>query len=306
MHRIPVRFKGKPLMPMKSSKAKKFIDSGKGKVRYDRKLKVHYLQLLVDPSGEEIQPVKLGIDDGSMFDGFTVLTKLNHLLNIELIQREKYGKPTKNGERTESKISIKTFKVRQKKYRKVRRDRLRHRPIRFSNRTKSKLPPTIQANVDFRIWLIKRLIRIYPISKACIEDCKFNTQEFPLSPLVMLGKTKLYEFINSLGIELEFFSGIDTWKLRCNTFGFDPKPKGLETKGDKKYESHCLDSTVLACDKDFEINYLTGEVLEDIPVAIMDFKVNTTVTYIKRIVKVRRALRRYRKVYASKCQLPRC
>ena len=65
MHRCPVRYQGKPLMPMKSTRVKKFIDSGKGRIRYDRKLKIHYLQLLVDPSGEDTQEVHLGLDPGS-------------------------------------------------------------------------------------------------------------------------------------------------------------------------------------------------------------------------------------------------
>ncbi len=44
-------------MPMKATRVRKFVESGKAKIRYDRKLKIHYLQLLVDPSGEETQEI---------------------------------------------------------------------------------------------------------------------------------------------------------------------------------------------------------------------------------------------------------
>lgn len=62
MYRLPVRFKGKPLIPMKATRVKKFISSGRGKIRFDRKLRIHYLQLLEDPSGEEVQEITLGLD----------------------------------------------------------------------------------------------------------------------------------------------------------------------------------------------------------------------------------------------------
>ena len=114
-----------------------------------------------------MQKITLGIDPGSTFDGFSVVSKNAHHLNIELIQRHKNGKN-----------SIKAFKKRQASNRRLRRSRLRHRRIRFDNRNSSKLPPTIQANVDFRIWLVNQLVKIYPISDVVVEDVKFNHYKF--------------------------------------------------------------------------------------------------------------------------------
>ena len=103
-------------MPMKSNRVNKFIESGKGKIRYDRKLKIHYLQLLVEPSGYRTQDITIGIDPGSSFDGFSVVSSDTHHINIELIQRAKKGK-----------TSIKTLKKRQAETRRGRRSRLRRR-----------------------------------------------------------------------------------------------------------------------------------------------------------------------------------
>ena len=163
MTRLPVKYQGRPLMPMKASRVKKFIAKGKGRIRYDRKLKIHYLQLLELPSGFETQDITLGIDPGSTFDGFSIVSDDTHHINIELIQRPKKGRN-----------SIKSYKQRQAGNRRVRRSRLRHRPIRFSNRTGSKIPPTIQANIEFRQWLVQRLLKLFTITKVVIEDVRFN------------------------------------------------------------------------------------------------------------------------------------
>ena len=58
MNRIAVRYQGIALMPMKTKRVQKYLDSGKAKIRYDKKLKIHYLQLLVEPSGFNTQEIK--------------------------------------------------------------------------------------------------------------------------------------------------------------------------------------------------------------------------------------------------------
>ena len=143
-------------------------------------------------------------------------------MNIELIQRPKKGKN-----------SITTYKKRQAKTRRVRRGKLRHRPIRFDNRTSEKLAPTIKANVDFRKWIFLKLAKIFPISKIVVEDVRFNHYKYKKGKSfshVEQGKNELYRFIESLGLELELYWGYNTKKLRINTFGFDPKSKKRQAK----------------------------------------------------------------------------
>lgn len=291
MFRLPVKYAGIPLMPMKSRRVSKYIKLKLGRIRYDRKLKIHYLQLLVKPSSLNTQDITLGLDPGSSFDGISVVSNDTHHCNFELIQRSKRGK-----------TAIKFFKARQSLNRRVRRSRLRHRPIRFNNRTKNKLAPTIKANVDFRKWLITKLLKIYPITKIVIEDVKFNHHKSTKGrsfSLVEQGKTELYNWIKTQGIQLELYEGFNTKKLRINSFGGDPKSAD---KGSKTFEAHCIDSFVLACDKGFKFNEETGELFLDEPVVLNNLIIAKKVKFIEKKIKMRRLLTLTRKRYKTACR----
>ena len=289
MFRLPVKYQGIPLMPMKSRRVSRFIKLKLGRIRYDEKLKLHYLQLLKQPSGIETQDITLGLDPGSSFDGISVVSNDTHHCNIELIQRPKKGK-----------TSIKFFKARQVMNRRVRRSRLRHRPIRFDNRTKLKLSPTIRANVDFRKWIITKLVTIFPITRIVVEDVRFNhyrSAKGRAFSLVEQGKTELYSWIKSQGLQLELYDGYNTRNLRLNSFGGDPKSKD---KGTRSFEAHCVDSFVLACNKGYKLDEKTGELFLDQPIVINDLLVRKGVTFIEKKVKQRRCLTRTRKRYKDK------
>ncbi len=258
-------------MPMKSSRVSKYITQKKGKIRYDRKLKLHYLQLFKAPSDLKIQPIIIGIDPGSYFDGISVVSKRNHHCNFELIQRTKKGKS-----------AIKAFMKRKETNRRIRRSRLWHRPIRFSNRTSTKLTPTIRANVDFRKWIITKLMQIYPISKIVVEDVRFNhyaSNQGASFSQVEQGKTKLYDFIRERA-ELELIDGTVTHKLRTEVFGYDTKTKD---KGSKSFEAHCIDSFVIA---------LNGIQVD----SVIAVQVNRDVIFIEKNLRIRRCLTRTRPV----------
>ena len=289
MFRLPVKYQGIPLMPMKSRRVSKFIRLKIGKIRYDAKVKIHYLQLLKQPSGLKTQDITLGLDPGSSFDGISVVSGDTHHCNIELIQRPKKGKN-----------AIKFFKTRQATNRRVRRSRLRHRRIRFDNRTKLSLTPTIKANVDFRKWIITRLAIIFPITTLVIEDVRFNHAKSTKGrafSLVEQGKTELYSWIKNQGFQLELYDGYNTKKLRLNSFGGDPKSAD---KGSRSFEAHCVDSFVLACNKGFKVDEETGELFLDEPTITNDLLVRKGVTFIEKKVKQRRSLTRTRKRYNDK------
>ena len=285
MKRIAVKYQGITLMPMKGSKAQKLVESGKAKIKYNREINEHYLVLLFKPTGVICQDITLGLDPGSTFDGFSVVSKRYHHLNAELIQRPKKGKN-----------SIKFFKKRQAMNRLARRGRLRHRKIRFDFRTKEKLAPTIRANLEFRQWYIKQVMKLYPLTRCVIEDVRFNhyaKKDGKSFSHVELGKTKLYEFVKASGLSLELYEGHETHALRINSFGADPKVK---KKDSKQFEAHCIDSFVLACDKAILVD-LEGNIKFGGPVILNDLKLNKRVTYIEKIVKVRRCLTRTRARY---------
>ena len=280
-------------MPMKGSRVKKFVTSRKGKIRFDRKIRIHYLQLLVSPSGTAVQEIVIGLDPGSTFDGISVVSKECHHLNIELIQRPKKGK-----------TAIKAFKSRQASNRRVRRGRLWYRKIRFSQRTAKKLVPTIRANLESRQWAISRLIKIFPITKIVVEDVRFNhyaKKRGKSFSHVEQGKTALYDWIKSLGLELELVRGFDTKKIRVNSFGVDLKDK---EKDKKHFNAHCLDSFVLACPKTWFLKD-TGEVFDSFeeglePIIKFNGSVYEKVTFIEKVIKIRRCLTRNRKIYETK------
>ena len=292
MYRMAVRYRGTPLMPMRSNRVSRYIHENKGRIRYDRKLNIHYLQLLVEPSGYNTQDITIGLDPGSTYDGFSVVSLDTHHVNIELIQRPKKGKKSKN--------SVSTYKKRQSMNRRVRRGRLRHRRVRFDNRTSSKLPPTISANIEFRQWLITKLCKMYPITRVVVEDVRFNHYKKDTGSafsLVEVGKQTLYKWIRDQGLDLEKYDGWNTKRLRINTFGGDPKSAN---KGDRSFHAHCVDSFVLACDKGYLFDLDTGEILEDEPVVLNYLVVNQSVIFIEKIVKVRRCLTRLRKRYKDR------
>lgn len=289
MFRLPVKWQGIPLMPMKSNRVSKFIKLKLGKIRYDEKVNIHYLQLLKNPSGLETQDITLGLDPGSSFDGISVVSSDTHHCNIELIQRPKKGK-----------TAIKFFKTRQAMNRRVRRSRLRHRKIRFDNRTKLSLTPTVKANVDFRKWVITKITTIFPVTKVVIEDVKFDHTKSTKGrafSLVEQGKTELYSWVKNKELQLELYDGYNTKKLRLNSFGGDPK---ISDKGSKSFEAHCIDSFVLACNKGFKMDEKTGELFLDQPMVTNDLIVGKSVTFIEKKVKIRRCLTLTRKRYKDK------
>jgi hypothetical protein len=83
MQRVPVLHKdGTPLMPCKPAKARKLILLHKAVKRWTREglpvrgtqAGVFYIQLTFETS-KHIQPMCLGIDPGTKFDGYAVVTE---------------------------------------------------------------------------------------------------------------------------------------------------------------------------------------------------------------------------------------
>ncbi|BAY85221.1 hypothetical protein NIES267_47200 [Calothrix parasitica NIES-267] len=86
--RVPViNFDGKPLMPTKPSRARRWIKEGKAVDKWS-KLNLFYVQLLKPDSGNKTQDVVVGIDPGKQFSGIAVLSQKD---TTKGGKRRKYG-----------------------------------------------------------------------------------------------------------------------------------------------------------------------------------------------------------------------
>ena len=72
MLRVPVIDpEGKPLMPTKASRARRWIKEGKAVGKFN-KTGQFYVQLLREPSDTNTQPIALGLDPGKHYSGIGV------------------------------------------------------------------------------------------------------------------------------------------------------------------------------------------------------------------------------------------
>lgn len=280
-NRCPVRYKKLILMPTTWRKAKRLVKIKKGVFVKDKVLGT-YLKLKYNPirDGEipsENQEMVLGIDPGSMFDGFTVISKLdnrnfqfNHQLSIskslKLIMNKRIG------------------------YRRLRRYRLRFRPMRIESRNGCKISNTSNYYFQNRVNMIKRIISFYPIKSISIEDVRFNhyiSNKGKSFSNIEVGKSRLYNYItNNLKLNLYKVKGKDTKEMRELLFPDRVKNKD---KSVRDFDSHCIDSYTIGI-----LGYL--EVTKDYrPISLIPInkKYNSSVRFIDRLsYKYRRELHR--------------
>ncbi|MBI1925544.1 HNH endonuclease [Candidatus Poribacteria bacterium] len=147
---------GNPLMPCKPAKARKLLRDGKAKVVNRCPFTI---QLLWD--GEEnVQPVTVGIDKGSHITGWCCVGNGTVLMSGEIHHRTDIN----------AKISARRANTRNRRSRKWYRQR------RFDNRAASKrsgrLPPTIRANVEEVIRVVRQIP--LPITHIVVEDVQVD------------------------------------------------------------------------------------------------------------------------------------
>lgn len=152
---------GKPIMPCKEAKARKLLKQNKAKIA---KHEPFTIQLLFDCENQT-QEVNLGIDAGSKHIGVSATTEKQVLYEADVELRNDIV--NKLSSRSEARRS--------------RRNRLRYRPARFSNRIKSKqkgwLTPSIEQKINTHIQVIKHLYEVLPITKLIVETAQFDIQK---------------------------------------------------------------------------------------------------------------------------------
>jgi hypothetical protein len=230
--RIPVVSKsGIPLMPCRPTKARKLLRSGKAIKKWNR-LSIFCLQLTFDPACPVRQPLAIGIDPGSNFEGFSVAGTKETVINImsEAVTWVKHA------------LEQRRHMRRVRRYRKTRRRKAK--PNRGTD--KKFLPPSTKARWDAKLRIVQQLCKLLPLQYAVVEDIQAVTKPHQrkwnrnFSPLEV-GKHYFYDELQKLGLTVIIVSGAETKQLR-ELFGL--KKNGNKSK--PLFEAHSIDAWVLA------------------------------------------------------------
>ncbi len=167
MQRVPVISpEGNPLMPTKPSRARRWLKEGIARI-YPNDLNIFAIQLINEPSGRETQDVVIGIDPGKLFSGIGIQSNKATLLKFHLIL------PFPN---VTKKMTARGILKRARRGRRINRklpyDQRCHRAKRFDNRVQKKLPPSIRANRQLELRVVKEARSLFPISHIVYEYIK--------------------------------------------------------------------------------------------------------------------------------------
>ncbi|WP_231510199.1 RRXRR domain-containing protein [Fischerella sp. PCC 9605] len=231
--RIPVLSPdGKPLMPTLYRRAQVWVEQGKAKW-IGNDLNIKQVHLLQEPSGNATQPVAIGIDPGKKFSGIAVQSSQFTLFAAHLVL------PFPN---VTKKMTGRRILRRARRSRRINRKipfHLRaHRQKRFDNRRHKKLVPSIRANREFELRVVKELMRLFPVSTIVYEYIEAKGDK-AFSP-VMVGQKVMLEFLTELAPVATCF-GWQTANLRTHLNLIKHKNKASQSP-----QSHGVDGIALA------------------------------------------------------------
>lgn len=175
----------KPLMPTKRyGKVRRMLKTGLAEVVQREPFTIRLLYA----AEEFTQAVTLGVDAGSKTLGLSASTVKEELYSSEIKLR----------------TDIVNLLSTRRQYRRIRRNRLRHRKARFDNRvgTKNKgwLAPSIEHKIESHLKAVEKLHKILPVSKIIVEVASFDIQKIK-NPEIS-------------GIEYQQGDMLDFWNIR--------------------------------------------------------------------------------------------
>ncbi|WP_374876238.1 RRXRR domain-containing protein [Microseira sp. BLCC-F43] len=235
MLRVPVLSpSGKRLMPTKSSRARRWLKEGKGKVVYND-LGIFQVQLVNNPEEFNTQRVAVGIDPGKLYTAIGVQSAKSTLWmgHLQLPFKTVSG-------RMEQRLMMRRGHRGRRINRKVAFNQRPDRQKRFNNRKQCKVPPSIRANRELELRILSELSLIYPITTIAYEVVKARGDK-GFSP-VMVGQEWQLENLKQYG-EVSQIEGWKTANVR--------QQLGLHKQkhffGDAIPATHAVDGIALAC-----------------------------------------------------------
>lgn len=171
---------GTPAMPTKPSRARRMVRDGIATGHWNDS-GVYYIKLIAEPSGRETQPIHLGCDPGKSFTGIGIQSKKATLYKAHLVLpfqriKERLGAAVIKKGKVIKNVRGRALQRRVRRGRRINRTisfaERAHRQKRFSNRRRSKLPPSIKASRMMEIRIVTELSKIYPLTSIVYEVVK--------------------------------------------------------------------------------------------------------------------------------------
>ena len=151
---------GIPLMPTNEYRARRLIKSGRAKIHQYRPFTIR----LLDREDGATQKIEYSSDTGYQTAGVSIKSEKHEYVHAEFTMLK--NETERHNDR--------------RKYRRTRRNRLRYRKPRFSNRIRTKkkgwLPPSLRHRVENQLRIFGAYAKVMPIATATFEMGKFDTQ----------------------------------------------------------------------------------------------------------------------------------
>ncbi|MEI2578390.1 RRXRR domain-containing protein [Scytonema sp. PRP1] len=220
-------------MPTKPSRARRWLKEGKAKIVANN-LNVFCIQLLVEPSGNDQQPIALGLDPGKKFTGVGVQSAKFTLFMAHLVLP--FADVTK---KMSGRLILRRARRGRRINRKIAFCKRAHRQKRFENRKQNKLPPSIRANKELELRVTKELVKLFPVTQVTYEYVKAKGDK-GFSP-VMVGQKVMLQWLTKIA-PTNVQEGWQTSILRQQLgLAKDKKNKEKQTP-----ETHAHDGVALA------------------------------------------------------------